>query len=86
MVGRFCQHWPNVGQTWLLVAKSVDFANVRPMLAQRRLANQNSGCRAWANVGPMVDFYSRWQRAIIGDFGTLRKKRFIMVCLKIIFQ
>ena len=31
----------------------------------------------------MVDFYSRWQRAIIGDFGTLSKKLFIMVCLKI---
>ena len=33
----------------------------------------------------MVAFYSRWRRAIIGDFETLGKNLFIMVCLKIIF-
>ena len=38
------------------------------------------------DVGPTVDFYSRWWRAIIGDFVKLSKKLFIMVYLKIIFQ
>ena len=32
------------------------------------------------------DFYSKWWRAIIGDLGKLRKKLFIMVCIKIRFQ
>ena len=41
-----------------------------PTLAQRRVANQNSGCRGWASGGPMVAFYSRWWRAII--LGILR--------------
>ena len=39
-----------------------------------------------SNIRPTVDFYSRWQRAIIGDFVKLSKKLFVMVCLKIIFQ
>ena len=61
---------------------------ILPTLGQRLTANHNSGYISlhFADVGPTVDFYSRWWRAIIGDFVKLSKKLFIMVCLKIIVQ
>ena len=79
---------PPSDRRWLLVARSADFADVGPTLGQRLTANHNSGYISlhFADVGPTVDFYSRWWRAIIGDFVKLSKKLFIMVCLKIIFQ
>ena len=41
------------------------------MLALLWLANHYSGCTTlhFANIGPRLDFYSRCQRAIIGDLG-----------------
>ena len=79
---------PPSDRRWLLVARSADFADVGPTLAQQLPADHNFGLISlhFADVGPTVDFYSRWQRAIIGDFVKLSKKLFIMVCLKIIFQ
>ena len=61
---------------------------ILPTLGRRRLANHYSSkiSQYFADVGPTADFCSRWRRAIIGDLGKLRKKLFIMVCLKIIFQ
>ena len=72
IISRFFQHWANVGPT---VACQL----------QLRL-DVSIFCPRWANVGQMVDFYSRWQQAIIGDFVTFSEKLFIMVCIKIIFQ
>ena len=69
---------------YIPISGRITHANAGTM--NSRLANQNSGCQGWANGGPMVAFYSRWRRAIIGDIETLGKKLFIMVCLKIIFQ
>ena len=81
MVGRFCQPWPNVGH-WS------HHQQILPMLGQQWPANHNSGYISlyFADVGPTVDFYSRWRGAVMGDFVKLSKKLFIMVCLKIIFQ
>ena len=79
---------PPSDRRWLLVARSADFADVGPTAdCQPQLwLYISTFCRRWADVGPSVDFYSRWWRAIIGDFVKLSKKLFIMVCLKIIFQ
>ena len=57
-----------LAQRWLLVASSADFC-------QWWVANHYSGLVSlyFADIGPTADFYSRWQRAIIGDFGKLRK-------------
>ena len=73
---------PPSGRRWLLVAWSADFADIGPTLACQPLLRLD----VFADVGPTADFYSRWRRAIIGDLGKLRKKLFIMVCVKIIFQ
>ena len=79
---------PPSDRRWLLVARSADFADVGPTAAcQPQLwLYVYTFCRRWADVGPTVDFYSRWRWAIIGDFVKLSKKLFIMVYLKIIFQ
>ena len=75
---------PHSDRHWLLVAWSADFASVGPTLACQPLLRLDIFifCQRWANIGPTVDFYSRWRRAIIGHFGKL----FIMVCLKILFS
>ena len=79
---------PPSDRRWLLVARSADFADVGPTVACQPLFMLDFSifCRRWADVGPTVDFYSRWRRAIIGDLGKLRKKLLIMVYLKVIFQ
>ena len=79
---------PPSDRRWLLVARSADFADVGPTVACQPLFMLDFSifCRLWADVGPTVDFYSRWRRAIIGDLGKLRKKLLIMVYLKVIFQ
>ena len=82
ILSTLAQCWANMAIGCMISRFCQGWANVGP----QSLANQNSGCRGWANSGPMVDFYSRWRPAIIGDFWTLCKKSFIMVCLKIIFQ
>ena len=47
----------------LLVARSADFADVGPTLACQPLPGLDVSIffRRWANVGPTVDFYSRWR-------------------------
>ena len=53
---------PPSDRRWLLVARSADFADVGPTLGQRLTANHNSGYISlhFTDVGPTVDFYSRW--------------------------
>ena len=74
IVEKYPDSIPPLDRLWLLVTLSADFANIGLTVARQPLLRLDISifCQSWANVGPMVDFYSRGRQSNNRGFGETK--------------